>query len=339
MDQDNWFSQAFKVMESTDLKGGKRSSQNEVNRYKHDIAQAKIMRTRPLSEGVDTTPSTSLTADDLNLGLKGLDRAQEYQRKGQLDAALKLYKLAIDLLIRYLKIHPEAIDAIDRSVVEARVNAALSDAESAKASLAAQTVLSSPKSNSKKTLSSSFQSLSSSLISALATTAKKKSPTNFSGTVKPRQRPQAQPPQVATRSSTTQNLTTHPRQSPTSSRINHQLPSSGAGDELRQSVLSEFYINVSMLQKTTWKDISGLANVKQALQETAILPLLRPDLFTGLRRPQNILLWGPPGTGKTLLVRAVAYESGSSLFVCTSVRNILLIAFVFVWIEISIPNA
>jgi len=70
---------------------------------------------------------------------------------------------------------------------------------------------------------------------------------------------------------------------------------------------------------TTWNDITGLREPKQALQEAAILPLLRPDLYTGLRSPpRGILLYGPPGTGKTMLVRAVAHESECILFACSA---------------------
>ena len=78
------------------------------------------------------------------------------------------------------------------------------------------------------------------------------------------------------------------------------------------------YIDTSELQHTTWNDIAGLAKAKQSLKESAILPLLRPDLFSGQRKTQNILLYGPPGTGKTLLVKAVAYESQCLLFSCSA---------------------
>ena len=91
-----------------------------------------------------------------------------------------------------------------------------------------------------------------------------------------------------------------------------------ANDSIVQTIKSDLYVDGSSIS-TTWDDVSGLGDAKRALQEAAILPLLRPDLYTGLRKaPRGILLYGPPGTGKTMLVRAVAHESQCILFACTA---------------------
>ena len=52
----------------------------------------------------------------------------------------------------------------------------------------------------------------------------------------------------------------------------------------------------------TWNDIAGLDHVKQTIKEIVIWPMMRPDIFNGLRGPpKGLLLFGPPGTGKTLI--------------------------------------
>ena len=71
--------------------------------------------------------------------------------------------------------------------------------------------------------------------------------------------------------------------------------------------------------KVNWEDISGLDNVKQALREAIVLPIAKPELFTGARRPwSGILLFGPPGCGKTLLAKAAATECHATFFSASS---------------------
>ena len=71
--------------------------------------------------------------------------------------------------------------------------------------------------------------------------------------------------------------------------------------------------------KVNWEDIAGLRNVKQALREAIVLPIAKPELFTGARRPwSGILLFGPPGCGKTLLAKAAATECKATFFNASS---------------------
>jgi SpoVK/Ycf46/Vps4 family AAA+-type ATPase len=64
-----------------------------------------------------------------------------------------------------------------------------------------------------------------------------------------------------------------------------------------------------------WEDIAGLRNCKQALREAIVLPIMKPSLFRGARKPwSGILLFGPPGCGKTLLAKAAATECEATFF-------------------------
>ena len=261
-------------------------------RYKYDLQQAEMM-----SRKLHKPASASLeTIQNVELGLQGLEDAERLVRQGSLEEALKIYELAIELLLKCLK-----AAGTNEDMIRNRVKVALGEAEALKARLAPKhskpSGATSP--SAPATSPAAWQTLTKKLSSAIQN-VNTSSPTKLPVA--------AQPPAATGGPSTAAAVSQRPRRS----RLDYDK------DPLVQQVKNDLYVDPSELQHTTWNDIAGLARAKQSLQESAILPLLRPDLFSGLRKPQNILLYGPPGTGKTLLVKAVAHESQCLLFNCSA---------------------
>ena len=88
-----------------------------------------------------------------------------------------------------------------------------------------------------------------------------------------------------------------------------------AGGNGRMMDFGKSHAKLSDNTRVTFKDVAGLKEEKEELQE--IVDFLRdPDKFTrvGARIPKGVILTGSPGTGKTLLAKAVAGEAGVPFF-------------------------
>lgn len=89
----------------------------------------------------------------------------------------------------------------------------------------------------------------------------------------------------------------------------------GGGSSGKMMNFGKSRAKLSMDNKVTLKDVAGLQEEKEELDEI-INFLKEPGKFTkvGARIPKGVLLEGAPGTGKTLLAKAIAGEANVPFF-------------------------
>jgi spastin len=264
------------------------SMSNKVKdvRYKYDLQQAEMMSRKPVES---SSNSSQISLSNVDLGMQGLEEGERLARKGHYEESLKVYEQSIELLLHCMK----SMESKQKDVIGNSVKVALTDAEAVKANI----VKPSAKLANNSSITPTWKNISKKISAAVANYNDVKP---LSVSVSPRNSVPNNKPAVS---------------SPQGKR---RATLDYTNDPLVQQVKQDLFVDSSELENITWDDIAGLSRAKQSLKESAILPLLRPDLFSGLRKPQNIILYGPPGTGKTLLVKAVARESECLLFSCSA---------------------
>lgn len=79
---------------------------------------------------------------------------------------------------------------------------------------------------------------------------------------------------------------------------------------------AENSIKPADIPSTTFDEVVGLEQAKEAIRIKMIYPMLHGDMYAALGKKSGggVLLYGPPGTGKTLLARAAAHEAQATFY-------------------------
>lgn len=72
----------------------------------------------------------------------------------------------------------------------------------------------------------------------------------------------------------------------------------------------------SDIPDTTFDDVIGLNDAKEAIRIKMIYPMAHGDVYEALGKKSGggVLLYGPPGTGKTMLAKAAAHEAKAAFY-------------------------
>jgi SpoVK/Ycf46/Vps4 family AAA+-type ATPase len=247
--------------------------------------------------------------------LAGLDRAGRLRDEGRLSDAKGVYEENIGILIGHLKSGAsEKGGGVGGSALADRVKAALTDAEAIKQALSSggggESMRQRRNADGKSSGAPSSR-LSNAFSSILGVTRSRsyedghaktrtRSDYDLAQAMAMRRSYRRSPKHKPEHSTTTTPqpalnppIQQTPDEHPLSSRRKRSNLDYAPNDPLVRVVKTELYVDKSQLT-TRWDDVVGLAPAKRALQEAAILPMIRPDLYTGLRTPpRGVLLYGP----------------------------------------------
>ena len=97
--------------------------------------------------------------------------------------------------------------------------------------------------------------------------------------------------------------------------MNGQAAAGGGNNKMMNFGKSRAKLMNDSAKKVTFKDVAGLSEEKEDLEEIVdFLKEPRKYIEVGARIPKGVILVGPPGTGKTLLAKAIAGEAGVPFF-------------------------